>query len=321
MQRMSAATFLLCSAGLLCIAGAPLLQPARAEGPLRERLRARMTERMATQAAADMPEGGVVLRYGADPAQSLRYWKAQRPAAAAAAAARSPLIVFVHGGGWRMGSADNATGKAKIAHLTGEGYAVASIDYRLVPSATVEEQAQDVAASLAYLLKETDGLGFDPGRVVLMGHSAGAHLVTLVGTDAAYLKGAGLPLSAVRGVIALDGAAYDVPAQMQDGPKVMQSVYQQAFGMDPARQAALSPTRQAAPPNAPAFLLLHVQRADGTRQAAALAKALQQAGTPVTIRGFDGEGLKGHMTMNRSLGDPAYPATAAVDDWLRQIVR
>lgn len=291
---------------LLSVLGAATVEA----GPLRDRMRERMTQRMAERAEADKPEGGTDMAYGTDPAQKLAFWKG--------AGAKSPLILFVHGGGWRMGSKENATGKSKVAHLTGEGYALASIDYRLVPAATVEQQAGDVAAATAYVVRNADRLGIDPGRIVLMGHSAGAHLVALVGTDPAYLKAAGLPLTAVRGVVALDGAAYDVPAQMAEGPEMMQKIYQQAFGTDPARERALSPTLQAAAPNAPAFLILHVQREDGIRQSEALAAALRKAGTDVSVQGFDGQGLRGHMEINRRLGDSDYPATAALDGWLKQ---
>lgn len=249
------------------------------------------------------------VRYGADALQSLDYWHADRKGPA-------PLVVFVHGGGWKRGDKDNATGPYKVAHYTGEGYAFASLDYRLVPDATVEQQAQDIADGLAALIKRADALGIARGKVVLMGHSAGAQLVALVGTDPRYLRKAGLSYGDLAGVIPIDGAAYDVPAQMADGPRIMQRTYAQAFGTDPARQRALSPTMQAAAPNAPAFLLLHVQRPDGVRQAEALEAALHGAGTAVERKGFAGEGLRGHMEINRRLGDPDYPATAAVDAWL-----
>jgi acetyl esterase/lipase len=134
------------------------------------------------------------------------------------------------------------------------------------------------------------------------------------------LKGAGLSFANITGVIPVDGAAYDVPAQMRDGPRIMQQTYVQAFGSDPARQTALSPTLQAGAPNAPAFLLLHVQRPDGVRQAVALEAALKAAGTQVERRGFPGTGLMGHMEINRSLGNPGYAATGVVDAWLKGVV-
>lgn len=232
------------------------------------------------------------------------------------ASADAPLVVFVHGGGWKRGDKGNATGDEKVAHLTGRGFAFASVNYRLVPAATAEQQAQDVADALGYLVKHARELGFDPGKIVLMGHSAGAHLAALVATDPAYLRKAGWGLERLAGVVLLDGAAYDVPTQMADGPRIMGGTYQAAFGGDPARQRALSPTLQAAAPNARDFLILHVQREDGARQSEALGRALEAAGAHVTVQGLEGRGLRGHMAINRQLGDPGYPATAVVDRWI-----
>ena len=278
----------------------------------RERLRERIAERMG---AADEAKalGSETIAYGRDALQSLDLWRAGGGKGAA------PLIVFVHGGGWKRGDKDNATGRFKPEHYPGAGYAFASVNYRLVPQATVEQQAADVAAALRALIDRSAALGIDPRRIVLMGHSAGAHLVALVGTDERYLKSAGLSFGNIAGVIPIDGAAYDVPAQMREGPAVMRATYTQAFGTDAARQRALSPTVQAAAPNAPAFLLLYVQRADGVRQAKALGAALEAGGSRVEHGSFPGQGLQGHMEINRRLGDPAYAPTAAVDAWLRRL--
>ncbi|OYX08177.1 MAG: hypothetical protein B7Z08_10520 [Sphingomonadales bacterium 32-68-7] len=210
-------------------------------------------------------------------------------------------------------------GSAKLSHWRAQGYAVASVNYRLVPEATVEQQGADVAAALAALKARAATLGFDARRMALVGHSAGAHLVALVGTDPAYLLTAGLSFADVAGIVPLDGAAYDVAAQMGDGPPIMRGTYEQAFGTDPARQARLSPTRQAGAPNAAEFLILHVQRDDGKRQSEALGAALRQAGSSAVVRGFPGRGLRGHAQINRELGDPDYPATAVVDAFLARI--
>ncbi len=250
------------------------------------------------------------LSYGTGPLQRIDYWPAP--------GRNAPLVVFVHGGGWKRGDKAMMQGSAKLSHWQSQGYAVASVNYRLVPDATVEQQAQDVADAVALLHREKTRLGIDGTRLVLVGHSAGAHLVALVGTNPAYLRKAGLTYRDIAGVIPLDGAAYDVPAQMDRNARLMGDTYEQAFGTDPARQRALSPTFHAAAPNAPSFLILHVQRRDGAQQARGLASALQKSGTAADVQGVAGRGLRGHAEINRKLGEPDYPATAIVDRYLVQ---
>jgi acetyl esterase/lipase len=256
-------------------------------------------------------EAKQALSYGADPLQAVDYW--------AGPSSDAPLVVFVHGGGWSRGDKRMMAGSDKLAHWHAQGYAVASVNYRLVPDATVEDEAADVAAAVAYLKAHSGTLGFDPDRIALAGHSAGAHLVALVGTDPVYLRGAGLSFADIDGIIPLDGAAYYIPQQLSEGPPIMGRMYRQAFGGDAERQARLSPITQAVAPNASAFLILHVQRPDGIRQSEALGTALRRAGTSAEVEGFPGTGLRGHAEINRRMGDPDYPATAVVDRFLARV--
>ncbi len=277
--------------------------------PIRPLLAAGMLLALAGAPAAAAP---VEYPYGDAAAQKLDFWHADGSAPA-------PLIVFVHGGGWTRGDKASATGVDKVTHWKVQGYAFASINYRLVPGATVEQQAGDVAASVAWLKGHAGAMGIDASRIVLMGHSAGAHLAALVGTDPRYLAAAGMSVSSLRGVIALDGAAYDVARQARAAGPLMRRTYAEAFGLDPVRQHALSPTLQAAAPNAPAFLLIHIARDDSQAQAEALGAALTQAGTPAQVTGVAGAGLRGHMDLNTALGSADSPATAVIDAWLRKL--
>lgn len=263
-------------------------------------------------ATTSVGAGKQTISYGSSADQVYDVWPAQ------GVSGRAPLVMFVHGGGWTNGSKDSASGPYASSHFPAEGYVYASINYRLVPSVTVEEQAGDVAAACKSLLDHAAELGIDPDRVVIIGHSAGAHLVALVGTDESYLAEVGLSESSLRGVIAIDGAAYDVPTQVAQGG-IMHDRYLEAFGSEPVRQQALSPTSHAAAPNAPAFLLPHVQRPDGIAQADELAAALQAAGTNAEEAGFPGTGLAGHAEINRRLGDPTYAETPVVDAWLTKV--
>ena len=251
------------------------------------------------------------LAYGTDDKQALDYWPGARPEA--------PLVLFVHGGGWQRGDKAMMRGTAKLEHWQAAGYAVASINYRLVPDFTVEQQATDVASAVAFMKAHSARLGFDGDRIALIGHSAGAHLVALVGTDPQYLAAAGLAMDDVSGVIPLDGAGYNVPDQMDENARLMGNSYEQAFGTDPVRQRALSPNLHTAAPNAPSFLIPHVQRDDARRQSNKLAERLRMAGTPARVQEFRGRGLRGHAQINRELGEPDYPATPVVDTYLAQI--
>ncbi len=283
---------------------------------LREHIRARMMERMQGQ-QAQVPKlaPDKIFVYGNDPAQVGDLWFPEGHINHHSV----PLVIFVHGGGWKRGSKDNAASRYAPEHFTKAGYVYASIDYRLVPSVKVEDQAEDVARAVKALVDDAKKLGIDPSRVVLTGHSAGAHLVALVGTDERYLRKAGLSFANVRGVIPNDGAAYDVPNQMAQSGNFMKPTYEQAFGTDPARQKALSPTLHAAAPNAPSFLLIHVMRKDGIAQNKGLEAALKAAGTRVERQEFPGDGLQGHAEINRRLGDPDYAATGVVDRWLKDL--
>lgn len=79
----------------------------------------------------------------------------------------------------------------------------------------------------------------------------------------------------------------------------------------------MSTTHHARAPNAGIFLLLHVHRQGDIRQAVELSAALEAAGTDVALHVFEGEGFEGDMQMLLRLGDPTYPATLVMDNWLK----
>ena len=192
------------------------------------------------RAAASSPPapGTREFAYGADPKQRLDLVKP-------AGGAKAPVLLFVHGGGWSIGDkAHAAGGKARWANSN--GWAFASANYRLVPQATVESQAADVASAIAWLRANAASQGLDPDRIVLMGHSAGAHLAALVGTDPRYLRAAGVPIDAVRGVVLLDGAGYDVPTQASARDEHVKRCTRQPSAR--TRSARLPCPRPATPP-------------------------------------------------------------------------
>lgn len=261
----------------------------------------------AQRGLAPSPEGTIELAYGEDPRQRLDF----TPASARGA----PLVLFVHGGGWRRG--DKRIAGHMAAHFHARGYAFAAINYRLVPDARPDQQAADVAAALARLLGDARRLGLDPNRIMLIGHSAGAHLVALVGTDPSYLAAQRIPISAIDGIVPLDGAGYDVPRQLAAAGPLLRRLYLNAFGDDTAYQRRVSPIAHAAGPNAGRFLILHVASRpdDAGAQSAALGDALRRARTPAEVEAVEGS----HRTIFRGFGSPGHQATALTDAFAARI--
>lgn len=110
----------------------------------------------------------------------------------------APIIVYVHGGAWRMGS--RGEGRAVAEAFNPLGYVVVSVGYTL--SADAERQAREVAQAVAWVRANISKYGGNPDRIAMMGHSAGCHLASL-----AALSGLA---SGVKALVANDTGAYDL---------------------------------------------------------------------------------------------------------------
>lgn len=88
-----------------------------------------------------------------------------------------PLVVFVHGGGWRAGT--KASGVP--LEFVENGYAVASIDFRQSTQAPFPAQIHDIKAAIRFLRANAGAYGYDSSRIAVTGASSGAHLATLAG--------------------------------------------------------------------------------------------------------------------------------------------
>ncbi len=171
------------------------------------------------------------LAYGPDPLQKVDVY-------APPLAQDAPMIAMVHGGAWMIGDKTSKTVvENKVARWVPRGFVFVSVNYRMVPKVGVGEEAQDVARALAWVQQHAGAWGGDGHRVVLMGHSAGAHLVTLLSADSALARAQGV--QPWLGTVALDSAAYDVSAIMR---RPHSAFYDRVFGKDPAIWAANSPT-------------------------------------------------------------------------------
>jgi len=137
------------------------------------------------------------IAYGDLDRQKLDVYASKTPKAGA------PLIVFVHGGSWEDGSKD-------IYKFLGEGFARKGYDvvipnYRLYPDVTYPSFVDDAALAVSFAAKR-----YPDRSIAVMGHSAGGHIVTLLGTNGDYFKAAGLDMcsriSSIIGLAAPTGA-------------------------------------------------------------------------------------------------------------------
>jgi len=219
-----------------------------------------------------------------------------------------PLLVWVHGGGWRGGTKAGNPGVALIP----QGYAAASVEYRFSQKAVFPAQIQDCQAAIRWLRANAKKYNIDPDRIGVWGDSAGGHLVALLGTAGG------------TGAFAPIGGNADVSDRVQAvcdfyGPANFNTVMEQAaadavkniypfntprdpysgligvhMGADKAKTDAVSPVNHVSKDDAP-FLILH-----GTAdvhvpfaQSVELADALKRAGVSVTLQRFPGGGHGG----------------------------
>ena len=254
-----------------------------------------------------LPSGAVLQRdmaYGVLPAQKLDVY---RPAHASGA----PILVMVHGGGWRRGDKAMARViKNKVTHWVGRGWVVISVNYRLLPAATPLVQADDLSRALGFVQSRASTWGADPAKVVLMGHSAGAHLVSMLTADPTLASRHGA--SAWLGTVALDSAAFDVEVIMRSRHL---GLYDQAFGADPAVWREASPFhRLTGKLVAPMMIVCSSRRPDSCPQGQAFASKAQRLGGRVSVFPIDAS----HSEINEQVGKPG-TYTAEIDSFMRSL--
>ena len=155
-----------------------------------------------------------------------------------------PVVLWVHGGSWQIGDKTTVSTGVKAAHFVGEGYVFVSVNHRLVDTSNDVRWpifGNDVAAATAWVIDNADRIGADPDRVALIGHSSGAHLVSIVATNPDLLATVDSERDDVACVVSLDSVTHDLtrPATFE------RDIVRAAFGDDLATLADGSPTLQA----------------------------------------------------------------------------
>jgi acetyl esterase/lipase len=232
-----------------------------------------------------------------------------------------PVVFWIHGGGWQAG--DKAGVQQKPQWFTEKGFVFVSTNYRLLPTVDMGTLIRDVAKAAGWTHKHIAEHGGDPNRLFVMGHSAGAQLAAILCTDERYLKAEGVPLTAVKGCVPVDGDTFDIPAIIEvaetrwkaHGLPPAKFGHREKFGNDPAKHKDFSAVTHAAKGKGiPPFLIVYVSgHPDTTAQALRLAAALKAADVPVALYG--GRETT-HNKINTDLGLPDDPGTKALADFL-----
>lgn len=228
---------------------------------------------------------------------------------------QAPVMIYVHGGGWSKGD-KQAVGE-KPAYFESKGWLMVSVNYRLLPAGRHPVNVQDLAQAITWVEQHIADYGGDPDQIYLMGHSAGAHLVSLVATDERRLAQAGTELSVLRGVISLDTNAYDLPVLLKERGA---ELYKEVFGETETTLKDASPlhhvkTGTEIPPFVICFSRGMAAFKDPmrSRQALAFAESLKKAGIPATV--VDGSD-RNHGEINAWFGRNGDPVTQKAMDFL-----
>lgn len=283
-------------------------------GPLRERLQA-LRDTPAAETAldgeSDQSTGQLPgtrrladIAYGPGPLERYDIYLPEKPVRDA------PVIFMVHGGAWKTGDKRHSRVVThKVEHWVSHGFIFVSTNYPMLPDADPLNQACQVARALAHAQSHAGDWGGSASHFVLMGHSAGAHLVALLNANPTRARSEGA--RNWLGTVALDSAAMDIE-------RIMTArhfrFYDQAFGQDPAYWQALSPSRQLQADSPPALLICSSRRDDSCNQAGLYAARAKVIGRRAQVQPED----LSHGEINEQLGLPgAY--TAGVDAFLASL--
>lgn len=244
--------------------------------------------------------------YGRGPRQSLDIWVPDD----AKASDRLPVVVFFYGGGWDSGER-GSYGFAGRA-LARQGFVVVIPDYRLAPKAYWPDFLTDSAAAVAWTHEHIAGLGGDPDRIALMGHSAGAYNAAMLALDPQWLRAARSDPSIIRGVAGLAGPYDFLPLEKGGRAEKAMGKVRPIENTQPIHFA-----RGDAPP-----LWLATGDEDDIvrpRNSQNLAAAIERAGGAATLRVYPGMGHTGIVMALAAPFRSKGPVLAEATDFLRGV--
>lgn len=175
----------------------------------------------------------------------------------------TPLLIFIHGGGFRQGNKDGSAGFIEVPALLKAGFTVASIDYRLAPKFLMPAMIEDVKCAVRSFRAHASELNIDPNRIGVWGSSAGGHLAAMLGTSGEVSKfdvGEYLDVSSrVQAVVDMFGPSDFSTMPFRHVANDPESLYMEVFGSNNKNDPIFTATSPVTYISAddPPFLILH----------------------------------------------------------------
>ena len=213
----------------------------------------------------------------------------------------APVVVFFYGGNWNSGERSDYLFVAEA--LASRGFVVVLADYRLYPEVRFPDFLDDCALAVRWAFEHGAEYGGDARNLYLMGHSAGAYNAAMLALNPEYLRGAGVDVKQIRGLITLAGPFDFLPLQNEVSKKV--------FGF-PDTPLNTQPI-QFASASAPPALLLTAKEDDvvDPGNSVRLAARLRNQGVAVTELVYP---KLGHRTLVGALSKPLRGFAPVLDD-------
>ena len=223
----------------------------------------------------------------------------------------APVIFMIHGGAWTGGDKANTSEvENKVAHWVPKGFIFISTNYRTLPKAAPVQQAKDIETALRFSQQKAGEWGGSPEKFILMGHSAGAHLVSLVSANFNTIVKSGV--TPWLGTVSLDTSSYDIVKRSMVPNE--SAFYKDKFGNDPVYLKKASPLHALADKIPPFLAICSTQSGSACTESNNFLYKAKSLGSSIklVVSDFD------HNEINAKLGK-AVCYTKSVDTFLKKL--
>ncbi|NRD89097.1 hypothetical protein C8024_06005 [Sphingopyxis sp. BSNA05] len=256
--------------------------------------------------AADLRNNSVTFKdlpYAGDRSADRQKLDLYLPQSATPKHASIPVLVYVHGGAWTRGN-KNRLELEDVQAYRSKGIIVAALNYRLGPQNKFPDNINDLRTAADWLSKNISRYGGDPQNMVIVGHSAGAHLVAMAEIENRNSTTHRAAKSHYKAIFAIDSASYNLT--LPRSGKLSRWINQQkyyTFGKSRRGLKAASPTLQVIRNGdySPFYLYATQTRPDAIASAKEFEMALKASGNAVRATVIKG-GLS-HADMNKAIFD------------------